>query len=567
MTKARELANLLGGGTSGVATFGGTAAIRVPNGTTEQRPTAAAGMIRYNTTTGLHECYDGNNWVVFGAPPPTIDTVSPSTYNGESGTTFTIDGANFASDASVFFITSGGTEHEAGAVSVINAGRITATTPQDFTVSDEPLDVKVSQSSGVAIAFDAVDCGGVPSWSTASGTVATVVQGSSVSTQITASDPDAGATISYSVTSGALPSGVNLNSSTGGITGTAPSVASDTTYNFTAAASDNAGNQTSRSFSIIVVQPKIVVNSTEYLLTSPRTFTSQGYYLLVPNANLNVRLQLWGGGGGGSSGGSGPSRGGAGGYVEGEVNLLSGVSYVFLVGQGGRKPPAFSANTNQDTGRSFPDGGASRLNEGYGQAGGGGSTRFGTLSQSGFNLTNTSANYNNTNAVYILIAGAGGGGADYTYGWSGTPSGFGGGTTGSGGGAWYPTGESENATGKGGTQSAGGAGGTTPARLSFSESGAKYYGGDGSGGGGGGGYFGGGGARGYYTIGGGGSGFIGAGVTNGAFYTASAGQSTHWNSANPRSNKPTNCGNGGISSGTFSSVTHGYDGGLIITLL
>jgi len=37
--------------------FSGTGTVRLPNGTTGQRPTPAAGMIRYNTTSGLFEGY------------------------------------------------------------------------------------------------------------------------------------------------------------------------------------------------------------------------------------------------------------------------------------------------------------------------------------------------------------------------------------------------------------------------------------------------------------------------------------------------------------------------------
>ena len=37
--------------------FSGTGTIRIPNGTTGQRPSPAAGMIRYNTTSGLFEGY------------------------------------------------------------------------------------------------------------------------------------------------------------------------------------------------------------------------------------------------------------------------------------------------------------------------------------------------------------------------------------------------------------------------------------------------------------------------------------------------------------------------------
>ena len=42
----------------------GTDAVKLPVGTTAQRPTPAIGMIRYNSTTGLYEGYDGSSWNV-----------------------------------------------------------------------------------------------------------------------------------------------------------------------------------------------------------------------------------------------------------------------------------------------------------------------------------------------------------------------------------------------------------------------------------------------------------------------------------------------------------------------
>jgi hypothetical protein len=253
MSKARDLANLLGGGTSGAITFGGTAAIRVPNGTTAERPTPAAGMIRYNTTTGFAEVYDGNIWAEFGAPPPSISTVTPSTYNGESGTTFTINGANFTADATVFFITSGGTEVQSGTVSFVSGAQLTATTPQNFTVADEPLDVKVVQTSGQITKLDTIDCGGVPVWTTGSGTLGTIEgydPASSLSTStLIATDPEGGS-VSYSIQTGSLPSGLTF--SNGVISGTATQPLNSTTSAFTVRATDNINN-TDRSFTITVI--------------------------------------------------------------------------------------------------------------------------------------------------------------------------------------------------------------------------------------------------------------------------------------------------------------------------
>ena len=69
---------------------GDTTAWRVPVGTTGQRPTAATGVIRFNTTTGAYEiCTDGSTFVQLATAgdTPTISKVS-ATGDGSS-TTFT----------------------------------------------------------------------------------------------------------------------------------------------------------------------------------------------------------------------------------------------------------------------------------------------------------------------------------------------------------------------------------------------------------------------------------------------------------------------------------------------
>jgi len=47
-------------------TLSSTGAIKVPYGTTAQRPTAAVGQIRYNSTLSEFETYNGTSWVEFG---------------------------------------------------------------------------------------------------------------------------------------------------------------------------------------------------------------------------------------------------------------------------------------------------------------------------------------------------------------------------------------------------------------------------------------------------------------------------------------------------------------------
>jgi hypothetical protein len=51
---------------TGDASINSTGSIKVPVGTTGQRPTAATGKIRYNSTLGSYEGYDGASWSSLG---------------------------------------------------------------------------------------------------------------------------------------------------------------------------------------------------------------------------------------------------------------------------------------------------------------------------------------------------------------------------------------------------------------------------------------------------------------------------------------------------------------------
>jgi hypothetical protein len=69
--------------TNGTATFNTTTAIKIPVGTTVQRPaTPVAGQLRYNSTLDQAEIYSGTEWKAVGGSP----------FDASGGTVATIDG-------------------------------------------------------------------------------------------------------------------------------------------------------------------------------------------------------------------------------------------------------------------------------------------------------------------------------------------------------------------------------------------------------------------------------------------------------------------------------------------
>ena len=224
----------------------------LPTGTSAQRPSSPTeGMMRFNTDADALEIYSEGAWTPLAASP-LVSSVSPTTFTGAAGSTFTISGSNFSTNPTVKFYDVNGTAYTAASVTRVSSSELTVTTPQAFTVDLEPLSVEVTNKTGLAARKDEViDCGGLPSWSTASGAIGSnLLETQSINESVLATDPD-GDTITYSLVSGSLPPGLSLNSGNGAITGTAGSVpSSGTTYNFTLQASDSAGNTSQRSFSM-----------------------------------------------------------------------------------------------------------------------------------------------------------------------------------------------------------------------------------------------------------------------------------------------------------------------------
>ena len=230
---------------------GGTSGFKLPIGTTAQRVNTE-GLLRYNSETNKPEYYDGNQWIPIETPPTvtSINNTNPTSAQIASGFDLVITGTFFATGATVKFIGNNGTQYTSPTVTVNSATQITARVPSGVNNANEPYDVRVTSSAGsVAVLENAMNVNATPSWTTASGTLATIGDTTSGNhATIAATDPE-GQTITYS---GTVGGGLSLNSSTGVISGNPTDVTSTTTLSFTATATDSGGASVNRSFNIIV---------------------------------------------------------------------------------------------------------------------------------------------------------------------------------------------------------------------------------------------------------------------------------------------------------------------------
>lgn len=367
---------------------------------TEQPTPAVTGMLWYDTVTSELKVYDGTEWQVAGGgssssnPAPTVESVSPLSYNGDADTAVTITGTNFTLGAQVKFITHSGVAVDASVVSVTSTTTITAQTPQAFLESDGPLDIRVTLPDGQFAGLpDAIQTGGSPTWTTAAGTLYQNAYGEDITAgdnsyrldmdvdeTIAATDPD-GQTVTYSVESGALPTGTSLDPATGNISGTLPSsLPADTTYTFTAGASDTAGNTTTRSFNIIVKnQASALYNFSSFIFDTTNKNGREGptrsallawydtgadpWLLDTSFFTTDNGIQIWtvpkagtyeftlGGANGGKS--ASYSFFGKGALVSGRYNLTKGEKLKILVGQ----PSSQGLNQNSRSGGGAGGGG------------------------------------------------------------------------------------------------------------------------------------------------------------------------------------------------------------------
>ena len=505
-------------------------AVKIPADTSANRPTLTGstyqGIIRYNTTSGFPEFYNGTNWMnMVYTQLPSLTSISP-TIATQASQTITLNGTTFDQNPTVSFIdTSNNITYNSPTVIYINSTQVTATTPSPngLPIVAIPYSVKITNANGLSSTLsNALSSGAAPVFITPAGSIGNIYNLSSTNglyslLPVTAIDPD-GDPITYSISAGALPSGLSINSSTGAITGNAASVGSTTTYTFTVSAI-TANATATRQFSITVYQQQ--VQAFQFTVAPVTQWP-------VPKNVVNIRAKLWGAGAGAYNAGiySNPwTNGGAGGYTETSFNIIpADASYITVVVGGG----------NTYSSPSQYGGGGGGVNGAC--AGGGMSAIFGKnltnpfiiASSSPFgSYSNPQSNITTLNQTSGIIAIAGGGGGAGWYPSGNYPNG------GNGGGINGTPATTGNAQPTAGTQSAGG----SAAGSTYAQSGALLTGGyvfnnasSGGSGGGGGGYYGGGAwqtsTSGYNAGGGGGSGFVGfANGSSSTVLTATSGNS------------------------------------------
>ena len=178
---------------------------------------------------------------------PTITSIaypgSVTAADPAGGETITVTGTGFKTGATV---TVGGTA--APAVSYVSATQITFTTPAK--VAGDYDIVVTNTDTGSATYINGISYNGIPSWTTAAGSLGTFASNETISTiTLQATEPDAG-TITFNITNGALPTGLSLTGTN--IDGTTSLETADTLYTFTVTATDDESQATPRTFTITV---------------------------------------------------------------------------------------------------------------------------------------------------------------------------------------------------------------------------------------------------------------------------------------------------------------------------
>ena len=298
MTKARDIAdfkfeNIVDTGTEGT---------KLASGTTAQRG-STVGQFRFNSTTGKFEGRNSNGFISIEVSPSVTSVNNNNITQAQIDANFdlVITGENFATGDTVEFVANDNTVYTSPTVTVNSATQITARVNTNIDASKEPFTVKVSNTGGLSGQLNnAFNINASPAFTTASGSLGTVIEDVAVTATLNAgaTDPE-GSSVTHSISTGSLPTGLSIASATGLITGT-PNVndsyaSAGVTHNFTVSATDGT-NTSTRAFSIL---RKFADGSSQAAFATSasaiKTLTStttDGYYWIQASGMANP-VQLW----------------------------------------------------------------------------------------------------------------------------------------------------------------------------------------------------------------------------------------------------------------------------------
>ena len=278
-----------------------TGRVGVGTVTTSERDALASkkkGQIIFNESKSRLEYYDGAQWVLVDVPPVVSSSdVTEVDSNAGGNQTFVISGSNFTTGGTISFVGTDNSEFNASSTTFNNSGQITAVAPRaSFLNSKESYKVKFTAPSGLfGLSSPLISVDTSPTWSTAAGNIASVIEGNSVNITPSATDAD-GDTITYSETTNNLGgAGFSLNGTTGQITGTAAAVSGDTTTSFTLRATANS-KTADRSFNIITenkdgsTAAKALQYGSEVITAQGGSF-SAGLYYLTGKTSMGLSAQ------------------------------------------------------------------------------------------------------------------------------------------------------------------------------------------------------------------------------------------------------------------------------------
>jgi hypothetical protein len=293
LTKARDIAdfkfeNIVDIGTEGT---------KVATGTTGQRG-STQGQIRFNTTTGLAEYYNGSSFTKLEGTP-VVTSISPNNIDSDSNAlpqNITITGNNFQSGATVTFIDSAGVSVNSTSVTFNNSTTLVAQVPNSVNIAQQPFDVKVNNPTGLSASLtDGLQISAAPAWTTNAGSLGSIGDRTNATLSVVATDPDGGAITYSETTSNVLGgAGLTLNTSTGAITGTPNDVSTGgTTINFTIRATDNEGSTTDRAFAITITYQLDGSSGRPFIKVPDADGFAEGSYYIETSSGSSEQLYFY----------------------------------------------------------------------------------------------------------------------------------------------------------------------------------------------------------------------------------------------------------------------------------